>query len=331
MALTLPGVEYKQLGGKSRSPLDARFIVVHTMAGTLSGSEAFFTPGGRPYSHFGTRADGHIRQWQDLRFRAASDRFGNPFSISIENEDHGPAFPAWSGSDVPRFTPAQANSLVVLLSWLCHRFGLPKKAISSSCPNERGIGWHRFGIDPYRNPNCPSWSKSRGKACPGDRRIAQLRDEIIPRVSSPPEVDEVTPDDHKKIKASIHAVVRSEVQRLGQYIAGGEGNQAFNPQIQAWMRKAVTLPKLRDAVHDEVRGEVQRLGHYLATGKGNKAFNPELQPWMSEAVTLAALRAVLNGVDGETLATLSADEIVAAIPDHIVEEVAAKLAARVNN
>lgn len=185
MVLTVPGVEYRQLPGKSTTPLDPRFIVVHTMAGTLVGSEAYFTPDGRPYSHFGTHANGHIRQWQDLRYRAASDRQGNPYSISIENEDHGPAFPSWSGSDVPRFTDAQADSLVVLLSWLCHRFGLPKAAISSSCTHERGIGWHRLGIDPWRREECSSWSSARGKACPGDRRINQLRDEIIPAVSAP--------------------------------------------------------------------------------------------------------------------------------------------------
>lgn len=185
MALTVPGVDYRQLPGKSTTPLDPRWVTVHTMVGTLAGSEAWFTPAGRPYSHFGVGGDGRIRQWQDLRYRAASDRDGNPYSISIECEDHGDMFPSWSGSNVPMFTAKQADSLEVLLAWLCHRFGLPASAIGSSCPHERGIGWHRFGIDPWRNPNCLSWSSSRGKACPGDNRIAQLRDEIIPNVSSP--------------------------------------------------------------------------------------------------------------------------------------------------
>jgi N-acetylmuramoyl-L-alanine amidase-like protein len=293
MAVLAPGVDHRLLPGKSTTPLDARWITVHTMVGTVGGTESFFSPAGRPYSHFGAGGDGRIRQWQDLRFRAASDRNGNPYSISIECEDHGPAFPAWSGSDVPRFTAAQANSLVVLLSWLCHRFGLPKRAIGSSCPHERGIAWHRLGIDPWRNRNCLSWSKSRGKACPGDRRIHQLIHEIIPRVSSPPEVDEVTPDDHKKIQAHVHAAVRSEVQRLGQYLAAGEGNQAFNPQILPWMHHAVTLPKLRTKAKeiDIDESEVAR----------------------------------------QVLATLTPDKIASAIPDQLAEEVANQLAARLNN
>jgi N-acetylmuramoyl-L-alanine amidase-like protein len=294
MAVLAPGVQHRLLAGKSRTPLDPRWITVHTMVGTVAGTEAFFSPSGRPYSHFGAGGDGKIRQWQDLQFRAASDKDGNPFSISIECEDHGPGFPAWSGSDVPRFTPAQADALVRLLSWLCHRFGLPKRAIGSSCPHERGIGWHRLGIDPWRQPNCLKWSKSRGKACPGDRRIAQLRNEIIPRVSSPPEVDDVTPQDHDKIKAAVHAVVRGEVQRLGQYLAAGQGNQAFNPQIQKWMGKAVTLPK----VFTEVNG--------------------------LDGVDAAA-------VATQVLAKLTPEAIAAAIPDDIATQVADQLAARLNN
>lgn len=184
-ALLVPGVEHRLLAGKSTTPLDPRWITVHTAVGTLAGTEAWFTPSGRPYSHFGVGGDGTIRQWQDLRFRAASDKDGNPYSISIECEDRGALFPTWSGSTVPMFTARQADALEVLLSWLCHRFGLPKSAIDSSCPHERGIGWHRLGIDPYRRAGCLSWSSAYAKACPGDNRIAQLRDEIIPNVSSP--------------------------------------------------------------------------------------------------------------------------------------------------
>jgi len=181
-----PGGAYRQLARKSRVPLAPRIINVHTMVGTLGGTEGYFAGDGRPYSHFGTGGSGEVRQWQDLRYRAASDLNGNPYCISIENEDTGPLFPRWSGSDVPRFTDKQADALVMLLSWLCHRFGLPRSAITTSCPHERGIGYHRLGVNPYRNTDCGHlWSSAYGKACPGDRRIHQLVHEIIPRVSAP--------------------------------------------------------------------------------------------------------------------------------------------------
>lgn len=186
MAITMPGAQVRLLPGKSRVLLQPRWITVHTMVGTLNGTESYFTPAGRPYSHLGLGGDGTIRQWQDLAYRAASDLEGNPFAISWECADHGPEFPRWSGSDVPPFTPAQVDSLIVGLSWLCHRFGLPKQAITTSCPHERGIGYHRLGVDPWRNQSCGQrWSSARGKVCPGDRRIHQLLHEIIPRVSAP--------------------------------------------------------------------------------------------------------------------------------------------------
>ena len=197
-AILVPDVEHRLLTGKSRTLLDPRWITVHTMVWDLANCEHYFRAAGNPYSHLGTGHDGEVRQWQDLRFRAASDLDANRYSISIENADKGPGFPTWSGSDVPAFTDAQCEALVVLLSWLCYRFGLPKSAIGSTCPHERGIGWHRLGIDPWRDTGCGlRTSSSRGKVCPGDRRIHQLRTEIIPAVSAPapapPEDDDMQP------------------------------------------------------------------------------------------------------------------------------------------
>lgn len=183
MALVLPGVNYRQLPYKSRTLLTPRIITVHTMVGYLNGTESYFKGSGRPYSHFGIGGNGEIRQWQDLRYRAASDYQGNPYSISIECEDHGLQFPKWSGSNVPAFSKAQVESLIVLLSWLCARFGIPSEAIRSSCPDQRGIGWHRFGIDPWRQHGCARWSTAYAKACPGNRRIYQMKNVIIPAVA----------------------------------------------------------------------------------------------------------------------------------------------------
>lgn len=185
-ALLVPDVNHRLLPGKSTTPLQPQVINVHTMVWDLDNCEAYFRRAGNPYSHIGTGHDGEVRQWQDLQYRAASCLNGNPYNISIENADKGPGFPAWSGSDVPDFTDAQAESLIVVISWLCHRFNLPKSVVATSCPHERGIGYHRLGVDPYRNTSCGRlWSSARGKACPGDRRIHTLKTEIIPAVSSP--------------------------------------------------------------------------------------------------------------------------------------------------
>ena len=101
----------------------------------------------------------------------------------------------------------------------------------------------------------------------------------------------MTPDDHAKIKATVHAEVRAEVQRLGQYLAAGTTNQAFNPALQTWMPGATTLPKLKAAVlagDDVDEAEVAR----------------------------------------QLLAVLTPEAIAAAIPAELAEAVADKLAAR---
>jgi len=182
MAVTYPGAAYRQLVGKSTTVLVPRIINLHTMVGTLAGTESYFTPSGRPYSHFGTSGGGEVRQWQNLAYRAASDLDGNSISISVENEDKSSWFPPWSGSDVPRFTPAQAEAIAQLLKWLCPRFGIPPVLLGDSLPGRVGPSYHRLGINPWRVQGGILYSSAYGKVCPGDRRIAQLANEIMPRV-----------------------------------------------------------------------------------------------------------------------------------------------------
>lgn len=182
MAIVVPGADYRQLSGKSRTPLQPRFINHHTMVGYLGGTESYFSGSGRPYSHLGLGAYGAVRQWQDLQFRAASDLDGNPYSISWETEDHGSAFGSWSGSDVPEWTDDQLNALVNVDAWLCERFDIPPVLVASSYPVPHGLSYHRFGIDPWRVPGGLRYSSSYGKVCPGDRRIQQFRNIVVPRV-----------------------------------------------------------------------------------------------------------------------------------------------------
>lgn len=265
MAVVAPRVAYRQLRGKSTTPLQPRFIVVHTMAGTLAGTESWFSGSGRAYSHFGIGGSGEIRQWQDLRYRAASDLNGNPYSISIETEDMGSHFPNWSGSDVPAWTNAQVDALVVLLAWLCARFGLPKTAIRSSCVHERGIGWHRFGIDhssrnpsapggPWRNPSCPKWSSSGGKVCPSDRRIAQIRDQVLPRLGagSSPQPEEgflmaVSEKDQREALERIHHIA------MALQIEPGKRANYLGGDLKTILHQVTDDTEESDTVHDRAR------------------------------------------------------------------------------
>ena len=182
MAIFYPGAAKHQLLGKSTTPLAARIINVHTMVWDLESCENYFAQSGNPYSHFGTGPKGEVYQWQDLTYRAASDLDGNTFVISIENADKGPGFPSWSGTDVPRFVPEQAELIAQLIAWCCARFGIPPYEVPNSLPGVVGPGKHRDGIDPWRVSGGVLYSSSYGKACPGDRRVAQFHNEIMPRV-----------------------------------------------------------------------------------------------------------------------------------------------------
>lgn len=155
------------------TPMDAYDVVcVHTIVGYAPAHAA----------HFSTHADGQIDQSRDTRFRSAANLNGNPRVLAIENEDHGPAFGKWSGSDVPPLTDEQVEACARILAWAHKVHGVPLRLCPDSRPGSRGLAYHRQGIDgnfdTFRFPGRVSggevWTESRGKVCPGDKRIAQL-------------------------------------------------------------------------------------------------------------------------------------------------------------
>jgi hypothetical protein len=147
-------------------------VCVHTIVGFAPAHAA----------HFSTSADGTIHQSRDTKFKSAANLNGNSRIIAIENEDHGPAFPRWSGSDVPSLTPEQVKACAKILAWAHKEHGIPLRLCPDSKPGSRGLAYHRQGIDgnfgPFKYPGRVEggelWSSAFGKVCPGDRRIDQL-------------------------------------------------------------------------------------------------------------------------------------------------------------
>jgi hypothetical protein len=191
MVVVASGAAWRPLPRQlSTTPLIPRFINYHTMVGSLAGTERWFSSPGRPYSHFGVGKQGQLWQWQDLRYRAASDLEGNPYSISFETEDDGPTRP------IPPWSPAQLRVLIDTTAWLCVRYDIPAVLLGDSLPIPDGLSYHRLGIDPWRVSGGLRYSTSRGKTCPTDVRINQIRNIIQPAVAllvnpSPPLEDEV--------------------------------------------------------------------------------------------------------------------------------------------
>jgi hypothetical protein len=185
------------------------FFCFHTMVGSLAGTRAMFLANGYggTESHFGTGGAGELEQWQDTRRTADANYLGNPTVISVENADLGPGFTRWDTQDggaVPAFTDAQVRTLIALgvaaclpgdragslhadcpHDWACYRVGIPPQLVPDTRPGRRGLAFHAQGV-PANGlvSGGVQWSTARGKVCPGARRIAQLRETIVPMISA---------------------------------------------------------------------------------------------------------------------------------------------------
>ncbi len=212
-----------------------RLFTGHTMVGTFAGVERMFRANGYNgvHSHFILAGDGRLMQLMGLTRAAASDYEGSSFTISVECEDTGSGFPAWSDSNVPDFSVYQKDALAKLCAWLIQVGHVPARVARSSC--ERGLGYHRLGCEhsthdpnapggPWWSPGCPRLSKSLGKVCPGDRRVNAFKNEIFPRALGAI-TGELTMD--AEAKAAFSAV-NSVLERL----------IASNTRLEANLREA---------------------------------------------------------------------------------------------
>ena len=175
-----PGAAFRPLGPQTQALMPQVDIVcLHTMVGSLWGTDTYFHSGGYDgtESHFGVGYNGETLQWQDTARTADANLNGNWHVVSIETADIGTGFPVWDTNDggaVPAWTPAQVDALARLVAWCCQTHNIPCEMIPDSKPGRRGVGYHRQGVDPYRVAGGELWSSAYAKACPGDRRIAQI-------------------------------------------------------------------------------------------------------------------------------------------------------------
>lgn len=198
------------LGEHGGTPMAAYDIVcIHTIVGYAPAHAA----------HFSVKADGTIFQSRDTRWRSAANLEGNRRVIAIETEDHGDAFGTWNVNDghaVPALTAAQVAACGRILRWAHEVHGVPLQLCPDSRPGSRGLAYHRQGIDgdfgTYRYPGRAAggelWSKSRGKVCPGDRKVAQLPAILTAAAGGAKEWSDMASE------AEIRKVVHDEVERV---------------------------------------------------------------------------------------------------------------------
>jgi GH25 family lysozyme M1 (1,4-beta-N-acetylmuramidase) len=163
-----------------------KVFIVHTMVGYLNGTDSSFRSAanglesslgiGGKYDPVGL--DGAIYQWMKLWDRADANYNGNPYAFSVETSDGTRYLEKW--------TLLQAESLAQCAAAWCLITGNPARLVNRSHSSVTGIGHHRIGTVPYPKAGDDYWSPpSAGpRACPGQPRIDQLTDEVIPRVKT---------------------------------------------------------------------------------------------------------------------------------------------------
>lgn len=153
-------------------------VILHTTASASATSMHgwFSNPNAGASSHFHVDNDGNIEQYIDTDYISWANRDGNSSSITIETQ----------GAGHEPWTAAQVRAIVQIIQWArtVHK-GIPLRRMTSSARKQKGIGWHRLGV----NGDFPKtgilrgrqqrgggelWSGAYGKVCPGDKRIKQI-------------------------------------------------------------------------------------------------------------------------------------------------------------
>lgn len=114
------------------------------------------------------QAGGRFRQYIDMDLQCWSSAGGNPTC---------PAFESQGGVIDPNGEPWSENQLesaAIILAYGHETEDWPLEMMPNSLPTSRGFGYHRQGIDPWRVSGGEVWSRSYGKICPGDAKIAQI-------------------------------------------------------------------------------------------------------------------------------------------------------------
>jgi LysM repeat protein len=178
--------------GPARSGYNSHRCMTHHEAVTTAGITGIFGwTSGATACHGFTARYGEAAQYVDFDEIVSGTLDGNGYAITWETWDdlvpatnrspddsHGPNDFSWTAQQVER----QAD----IAAWMVDALGIPLHFMGST--REAGHAPHRLGVpnptgdvDVGYGPDC--WTSHAGKQCPGDRRILQLRDKVLPRAA----------------------------------------------------------------------------------------------------------------------------------------------------
>jgi BMFP domain-containing protein YqiC len=164
----MPGVEHRLLPeNRTQRKIRPTQLIFHSIVGSAEGAYRYFRDGTNLESTFIVAKSGKIIQLMDTERQADANFRANVRAGSVETEDNGdPDKDPWSS--------AQLRSLLRIARFYHEHHGVPRR----QCPrwDAAGYGYHRL---------FPSqWTSVKGKSCPGDIRVRQYRDTILPAIIS---------------------------------------------------------------------------------------------------------------------------------------------------
>ncbi len=149
-------------------------FIVHSLAApwTIERIYEFWRDSTTLESHFGLGYDGRLGQYIGTQTRADANAQANVRAISLESAANVKNTDPWTGE--------QVDSLVRVMDWAAKEHGIPRR----KCRNwtDPGFGYHRL---------YPQWSIG-GTYCPGDARVRQFNEIVLPRVIARDVEDDVT-------------------------------------------------------------------------------------------------------------------------------------------
>ncbi len=211
-----------------------RAVIVHTNGGgndrgSLLGwwNSEFARTGKRIGAHFQVMWDGTIEQYADTDLLINHAFDGSRFAVGIETQDDNDPSRPW--------TKAQIDAILDICNWL----EVPKQQLAEHGGD--GIGWHRLH---------DSWNKS-GHTCPGDVRLQQLQQSVIPRLGLEREDLSIMDPETKKFLDDQFRLLR-----LGDV---GPGAETHPNNLQDILRK---INETDDKV-DKVQADILRIKQHL--------------------------------------------------------------------
>lgn len=270
-----PGATYQPiaLGGRARRRKGRAFVshVAVSEAQNLRPSSSaadwhFYIP----------RVGPKFYQYVDLDYVAYAQLDGNADCVSAETQGgvHNPDSEPWSDF--------QIATLAHILKYLHDSEGIPLRLMQSSAAAERGFGYHRLGIDPWRKAGTQKWSSARGKLCPGAGKIAQTPRVVALAAGSTGSAPTTGDDDDMPTLQEIHDAIwfgTSGARLLPNYARAADGSQgewAFT--LLGWMQTRVA---------QDTAAQVASLTGEIA---GLTAALEQLAKAPGQAVDLAAVR-----------------------------------------